>query len=84
MAENPCNIYLRTSKIKKDKDLMIHINLEDTTIHATFTIKALIDCGATDCFINPKLVEKKKLEVTNLAEPVPIYQSHGKILQPVT
>ena len=84
MAGNPCKIYLRTSKIEKDKDLRIHINLEDTTIHATFTIKALIDCGATDCFINQKLVEKKKLKVTNLAEPVPIYQSDGKILQPVT
>ena len=53
------------------------MTLEDTASLISFNIRALIDCGTIDCFINNKWVEKKKLEVTHLEALVPIYKSDG-------
>ena len=57
---------MRTVKINSERDLCIPIMLEDTSSLEIFEKKALIDCGATNSFINRKLVEKEKIEVTNL------------------
>ena len=69
---------MRSVKIDSERDLHIPIMLEDTSSLKIIEKKALTHCGATDSFSDRKLVEKERIEVTNLQNLVPIYQSDGK------
>ena len=69
-------IYLRL--MEPIYDLRLEVKLEDPSCLVKFLKQALIDCGATDCFIDEQLVEEKKLLIQLLELPIPIYQSNGE------
>ena len=71
-------LFIRTVRINEARDFRIPITLKDTGCLWLFNKRALIDCGATDDFIDQKLFQKEKLETIELATLVPIYQSDGK------
>ena len=67
-------IYLRS--MEPIYDLRLEVELEDPSRLIKFLKQALIDCGATDCFINEHLIEEKKLPIQLLELPIPVYQSN--------
>ena len=69
-------IYLRS--VEPIFDLRLEVELEDPSRLIEFLKQALIDCGATDCFIDEQLIEEKKLPVQLLELPIPVYQSDGE------
>ena len=69
-------IYLRS--IEPIYDLRLEVELEDPSHLIKFLKQALIDCGATDCFIDEQLVKEKKLPIQLLELPIPVYQSDGE------
>ena len=42
-----------------------------------FSITALLNCGATDSFINKGMIDCFKLEVKALDQPIPVYNADG-------
>ena len=42
-----------------------------------FSITALLDSGATDSFIDKKIIDHYKLEVKALHQPIPVYNADG-------
>ena len=56
----------------------MEVELEDPSRLVKFTKEVLIDCGATNCFIDEKLVEEKTLLIKRLECLIPIYQSDGE------
>ena len=69
-------IYLRS--LEPVYDLRLEVELEDPSCLIKFQKQALVDCGATDCFIDEQLIEEKKLPIQLLELPIPIYQSDGE------
>lgn len=61
--------------IQPEFDLRLKIKLKDPTRLVKFSKQALINCGATDLFMDNKLVEHLKLPIQQLKKPIPIYQS---------
>ena len=57
-------IYLRS--LEPVNDLRLEVELEDPSRLVKFAKEVLIDCGATDCFIDKKLVEEKQLPIQKL------------------
>ena len=66
-------IYLRL--IEPIYDLRLQVELEDPSRLVKFQKQALIDCGATDYFIDEQLIKEKELPIQLLELPIPIYQS---------
>ena len=66
-------IYLRL--LEPTNDLRLEVELEDPSRFIKFVKEVLIDCGATNCFINKKLVEEKELPIQKLEHLIPVYQS---------
>ena len=66
-------VYLRS--MEPIYDLRLEVELEDPSHLIKFLKQALIDCGATDCFINEQLIEEKESPIQLLDLPIPIYQS---------
>ena len=56
-------IYLRS--IEPIYDLRLEVELEDPSHLIKFLKQALINCGATDCFIDKQLIKEKKLPIQN-------------------
>ena len=69
-------IYLRL--LEPVNDLRMEVELEDPSRLVKFVKEVLIDCGATDCFIDEKLIEEKDLPIQRLERPIPVYQSDGE------
>ena len=69
-------IYLRS--LEPTYDLRLEVELKDLSHYIKFQKEVLIDCGATDCFIDEKLIEEKELPIQKLECPIPIYQSDGE------
>ena len=69
-------IYLRS--LEPVNDLRLKVELEDPSRFLKFEKEVLIDCGATDCFIDEKLIEEKELPIQKLERPIPVYQSDGE------
>ena len=66
-------IYLRL--IEPIYDLRLEVELEDPSRLVKFQKQAIIDCGATDYFIDEQLIKEKELPIQLLELPIPIYQS---------
>ena len=64
--------------LKPEFDLRIDTEICDSSRQLKFYIKALIDCKATDSFIDQGLVEEKQILVKQLFRPIPVYQSDGE------
>ena len=69
-------IYLRS--LEPTNDLRLKVELEDPSHFIKIEKEVLIDCGATDRFIDEKLVEEKKFPIHRLEHPIPVYQSDGE------
>ena len=69
-------IYLRS--MEPIYNLRLEVELEDPSYLIKFLKQALINCGATDCFINKQLIEEKRLPIQLLELLIPIYQSDGE------
>ena len=69
-------IYLRS--LEPMNDLRLEVELEDLSHLVKFAKEVLIDCGATDCFIDKKLVKERELPIQKLERPIPAYQSDGE------
>ena len=52
--------------LKPEFDLRIDLEICDTSRQLKFYIEALIDCGATDSFIDQELVEERQIPVKQL------------------
>ena len=63
--------------LKPEFDLRLDLEICDTSRQEKFYIEALIDCGATDSFIDQELVEEKQIPVKQLWKLIPVYQSDG-------
>ena len=64
--------------LKPEFDLRIDTEICDSSRNLKFYIEALIDCGATDSFIDQDLVDEKEIPIKPLWKPIPIYQSDGE------
>lgn len=64
--------------IQPEFDLRLKIELEDLTRLVKFSKQVLIDCGATDSFMDNELVEHLRLPIQQLEKPIPVYQSDGE------
>ena len=42
-----------------------------------FSTAALLDCGTTDSFIDKGMIDRHKLKVENLDQPIPVYNADG-------
>ena len=59
------------------KEVKLSLTFRTTDAMRMFTTKALLDCGATDSFIDKGAIEKYGLTVTKLSDPIPIYNANG-------
>ena len=57
--------------------VMIPTVIETLTDRRGFTMKALLDCGTTGCYINEGFANAKKLPMDHLPRPVPVYNADG-------
>ena len=64
--------------LKPEFDLRIDTEICDSSRNLKFYIEALIDCGATDSYIDRDLVDEKEIPIKPLYRPIPIYQSDGE------
>ena len=64
--------------IQPQFNLRIQTELEDLTHLIRFSKQALINCGATDSFIDQELVDHMGLLITELPTPIPVYQLDGE------
>ena len=69
-------VYLRS--MEPIYNLRLEVELKDPSCLIKFLKQALINCGATDCFIDEQLVKEKKLPIQLLELPIPVYQSDGE------
>lgn len=65
---------MHTRSLQPEFDLRMKIELEDPTRLVKLSKQALIDCGATDSFVDNKLVEHLKIPIQQLDKPIPVYQ----------
>ena len=64
--------------LKLEFDLRIDTDICNSSKQRKFYIEALIDCGATDSFIDQDLVKHEEIPVIQLHRPMPVYQSDGE------
>ena len=57
--------------------LELGIAIQTTDTGATHTTKALLDCGATDLFIDTAFVARNRLTTKVLSRPIPVYNVDG-------
>ena len=55
----------------------LEVSLQTTDTGAVHTTKALLDCGATDLFINPTFVARNHLTTKALSRPIPVHNVDG-------
>ena len=55
----------------------LKVSLQTTDTSAIHTTKALLDCGATDLFVNPDFVARNHLTTKTLSRPIPVYNVDG-------
>ena len=64
--------------LKPEFDLRIDTEICDSSRQLKFYVEALLDCSATDSFIDQELVNEKQILIKPLFRPIPIYQSDGE------
>jgi hypothetical protein len=60
-----------------DKTLQIPIELRPMDSVGVLTTKALIDCGASDLFLDVNYIKEKGLSTKELTEPIPVRNVDG-------
>ena len=73
----PERVYIRSADTSRCTKLPLEIQLLDSG--RRFTTSALLDCGATGCFIDPELVRKEGLTSTRLPRALPVYNVDGTL-----
>ena len=61
------------------KSLEIPISMQTTDTGAVLSMKGLLDCGATDLFMNSNFVQQNKLTTKKLSQPIPVYNVDGTL-----
>ena len=61
--------------LKPEFDLRINTKICNPSTMKKFYIEALIDCRATNSFIDQDLVDKRRILIKPLFKLIPIYQS---------
>ena len=64
--------------LKLEFNLRTDTEICDSSRQLKFYIEALINCGATDSFIDQDLVNERQILIKQLFKPIPIYQSDGE------
>jgi hypothetical protein len=62
---------IRSAHIEHELKLKVGLKTVDT--HAIANVNALLDCGATDLFINRAFVWKKEIRTHKLQDPITVY-----------
>jgi hypothetical protein len=52
---------------------MVDVDIESTDTTVKRCMQALIDCGATGCFIDIKWVKLNNVPICPLSKPIPVY-----------
>lgn len=76
MTEDPPLVIQTVMNASTSASLKIPVKLNNGTQQVQ--LSALVDCGATGCFINQRTVEMHKLPVTRLALPLPVRVVDGR------
>jgi Retroviral aspartyl protease len=63
--------YVMTAQ--SDKFPMIPVELKTVDTQARITIDALLDSGATQCYIDQEFVKKNNLNTRSLLSPIPVF-----------
>lgn len=61
------------------KSLEIPISMQTTDTGTVLSTKGLLDCGATDLFVNSNFVQQNKLTTKKLSRPIPVYNVDGTL-----
>lgn len=61
------------------KSLEIPILIQTTDTGTVLSTKGLLDCGATDLFVNSDFVQRNKLTTKKLSRPIPVYNMDGTL-----
>jgi hypothetical protein len=67
--------YVMTAQ--SDKFPMIPVELKTVDTQARITIDALLDSGATQCYIDQEFVKKNNLNTRSLLLPIPVFNVDG-------
>jgi hypothetical protein len=57
----------------------LKVGLKTVDTHAIADVNALLDCGATDLFINRAFVQKKEICTRKLQDPITVYNIDGTV-----
>ena len=68
---------IRSAYIEHEVKLKVGLKTVDT--HAIADVNALLDCGATDLFINRAFVRKKEIRMRKLQDPITVYNIDGTV-----
>ena len=71
-------VEVHTRSLNLIREIRVDLTLESLETLKKFPVKALLDSGATDNFIDQKLVDKYNLDEIKLEKPIPVFQSDGK------
>ena len=61
------------------KSLEIPISMQTTDTGTVLSTKGLLDCSATDLFVNSDFVQRNKLTTKKLSRPIPVYNVDGML-----
>jgi hypothetical protein len=59
--------------------LLVDVGIESTDTAVKRHTQALIDCGATGCFIDIKWVKLNNIPTCPLTKPIPVYNVDGTV-----
>jgi hypothetical protein len=57
----------------------LEVSLQTTDTGAVHMMKVLLDCGATNLFVNPDFVVQNHLATKMLSRPIPVYNVGGSL-----
>jgi hypothetical protein len=68
---------IQSTHIEHEVKLKVRLKTVDT--HAIVDVNALLDCGATDLFINCAFVQKKDIHMHKLQDPITVHNIDGTV-----
>ena len=76
-TQDATTFFIRTMDINVRRSTKALVQLENPATLATVTSNALVDCGATGCFLDKFFVRKHRFPTRRLARPIPVYNIDG-------
>ena len=61
------------------KSLEIPISMQTTDTGTVLSMKGLLDCSATDLFVNSDFIQRNNLTMKKLSQPIPVYNVDGML-----